>query len=170
MGGHGHGGGPRGHGRGHGFGRGGIRIVILDALERGPRHGYDIIQEIGERTGGLWQPSPGSVYPTLQQLEDEGLVVAEAAAGRRVYQLTESGRVEAARNRERHGDIAARLNGDADDVRVRLHQLARQTMGATMQVGREGSDGQVEQATQVLTETRRQLYRILGEGDVTDVT
>jgi DNA-binding PadR family transcriptional regulator len=163
--GRGWGGRPHGHGPGHRFGRGGIRVVILELLSQGPRHGYDIIRAIGERTGGMWQPSPGSVYPTLQQLEDEGLVSAEASDGRRVYALTESGRAEAEQNRERHGEIWRRLSqGGMDDHRPRLYDLSRQAMGAVMQVAREGTDAQIDEAAGVLADARRQLYRILGEG------
>src|ERR1700731_1843201 len=78
-------------------GRGDIRAAILALLAEQPMHGYQIIQELTERSGGAWRPSPGSVYPTLQQLEDEGLVRAvQTEAGRRVHELTEAGRAEAA--------------------------------------------------------------------------
>ncbi|MCY7419019.1 MAG: PadR family transcriptional regulator [Chloroflexi bacterium] len=78
--------------------RGEIRTAILALLVESPMHGYQIITELSERSGGDWRPSAGSVYPTLQQLTDEGLVGDEERDGRRVYELTETGRVEAAKS------------------------------------------------------------------------
>ena len=110
-------GGMRGPGRGAGFGpgfgpgrmpflgrsrstrRGEIRTAILALLLEAPMHGYQIITELSDRSGGDWRPSAGSVYPTLQQLTDEGLVRDEEREGRRVYELTESGRLEAEKSR-----------------------------------------------------------------------
>jgi hypothetical protein len=86
------GGGPRGGWRGPKARRGDVRAAILAVLAEQPMNGYQIIQEIAERSGGVWKPSPGSIYPTLQQLEDEGLVTADAATGRRTFTLTDEGR------------------------------------------------------------------------------
>ncbi len=158
--------GPGHHRHGHRFGRGSVRALMLTLLAEAPRHGYEIMQEIGERTGGLWQPSPGSVYPTLQQLEDEGLVRAEAADGRRVYQVTDNGREEVERLRAERGDIWQAMAPDARGARhVQLWTAMRQVGGAVVQVAREGSEAQLEEASRVLAEARRQLYRVLGEGD-----
>ena len=71
--------------------RGDVRAAILSVLSDAPRNGYQVIQEIAERTGGAWKPSPGSIYPTLQQLEDEGLVVQTEDGGRKAYALTDEG-------------------------------------------------------------------------------
>ncbi len=83
--------GPAMFGRGPKRGRGDVRAAIIALLAEEPMHGYQIITEIAERSGGVWHPSPGSVYPTLQALEDQGLVTADQAAGRRVFSLTDEG-------------------------------------------------------------------------------
>ena len=81
--------------------RGDIRTAVLDVLEEGPRHGYDVIRELVSRSGGRWRPSPGSVYPTLQLLEDEELVTGEEHDGKRVYALTDAGRAALKERRDR---------------------------------------------------------------------
>ena len=88
--------GPGHFGAGRRAGRGDIRAAILALLAEAPKHGYQIIREIAERSEGAWTPSPGSVYPTLQQLTDEGLVRSDETEGKRVYELTEEGRTSAA--------------------------------------------------------------------------
>ena len=87
--------GPPMFGRGPKRGRGDVRAAIIALLAEEPMHGYQIITELTERSGGVWRPSPGSVYPTLQALEDQGLVTADKAEGRRVFSLTDEGRAEA---------------------------------------------------------------------------
>src|SRR5262245_6444272 len=87
-------------GRGRGRGRGNVRTAVLALLLERPMHGYEMIQELDTRTGGIWRPSPGSVYPTLQLLEDEGLIVSEETDGRRRFTLTDQGRAEASRAAE----------------------------------------------------------------------
>jgi DNA-binding PadR family transcriptional regulator len=81
-------------GRARFFESGEVRLAILSLLSEGPKHGYQLMKELEERSGGLYRASAGSIYPTLQQLEDEGLIVAEQRDGKRVYQLTDSGRAE----------------------------------------------------------------------------
>lgn len=142
--------------------RGDVRSAALALLAEGPRNGYQIIQEIGERSGGVWQPSPGSVYPALQQLEDEGLIQAETPeGGRRHYALTAEGREYVAAHPdevEAPWEVVARSVGtDA----IELRRLFGEVVMAAVQVARVGSEAQVEQAHQILTETRRKLYRIL---------
>ncbi len=142
--------------------RGDVRAAALALLAEGPRNGYKIIQEIGERSGGVWQPSPGSVYPALQQLEDEGLIQAETPeGGRRRYALTAEGREYVAAHPdevEAPWDVVASSVGtDA----IELRRLFGEVVMAAVQVARVGSEAQVGQAHQILTETRRKLYRIL---------
>jgi DNA-binding PadR family transcriptional regulator len=158
----------RGHfGPGHaGFGRragrGDIRAAILALLTEQPMHGYQIIQELAERTDGVWRPSPGSVYPTLQQLEDEELVRETASeSGKRVYELTDAGREQAASSPEPWSAIAA----ESDDALVALRDLVHQVVGAARQVAHAGSAAQLETAQTVLRDARRSLYRILAEDD-----
>jgi DNA-binding PadR family transcriptional regulator len=151
-------------GRGHAFGRragrGDIRAAILALLAEQPMHGYQIIQELTERTGGVWRPSPGSVYPTLQQLEDEELVrEAASESGKRVYELTDAGREQAA------GATApwSAVGGESADALATLHDLVHQVMAATRQVAHAGTAAQLESAQEVLRDTRRRLYRLLAE-------
>jgi DNA-binding PadR family transcriptional regulator len=158
----------RGHfGPGHaGFGRragrGDIRAAILALLTEQPMHGYQIIQELAERTDGVWRPSPGSVYPTLQQLEDEELVRETASAsGKRVYELTDTGREQAAASPEPWSAIAA----ESDDALVALRDLVQQVAAATRQVAHAGSATQLDAAQTLLRDVRRSLYRILAEDD-----
>ena len=124
-------------------------------------HGYQLIQEISRRSGGSWKPSPGSVYPTLQQLEDEGLVRAQEEQGRRIYRLTEDGQRVAA---DRAAEFAELWTGIApSEDNSQLGDLIFQTGAAFMQIARTGTPEQMTAARQVLTRTRADLYRILGD-------
>jgi DNA-binding PadR family transcriptional regulator len=165
----GFGGPPFGHGGPFGRGpkarRGDVRTAALLLLNEGPRNGYQIMQEIEERSSGMWRPSPGSVYPALQQLEDEGLVRPTETEGRKTFELTDAGRDYVA---ERGSDMPApwdEMKGDfSDEVREAAH-LMREVALAFSQVVRAGSPSQVAEASKVLAETRRLLYRILAEGE-----
>jgi DNA-binding PadR family transcriptional regulator len=155
---------PRFGGRGPRVRRGDVRAAILDLLAEGqPWNGYQIIQEIGARTQGVWRPSAGSVYPALQQLEDEALIRAEAAGEdrRRMYTLTEEGRAYV----EEHADELRAswdaVAGSVDDTEVQLRNTIKQVIVAVTQVAQAGSAAQVAQAGKVLADTRRALYRIL---------
>ena len=162
----GHRGGPRGRGRR--ARRGDIRTAALLLLAEEPRNGYQIMQEVQERSGGMWSPSPGSVYPALAQLEDEGLIGAEEQDAGRVFVLTDAGRrlVE-----ERGGDRPApwEQRDLAGGPAPELGRLMREVGFAFMQVMRTGSSGQMERASEVLAATRRDLYRILADGDLGDL-
>ena len=157
----GHWGGPRGM-RGPRARRGDVRAAALALLTEQPMNGYQIIQEIGERSGGVWRPSPGSVYPALQQLEDEGLIRAEAGdGGRRAYQLTDEGREYAASHTDElraPWDVVA---GSAAGAAIEMRTLVGQVAMAAFQVLSAGTDAQAGQARQVLTDARKALYRIL---------
>ena len=163
--------GPGGMPFGRGFGRprkakrGDVRAAILALLAEEPRNGYQIIQEIAERSEGGWKPSPGAVYPALQQLTDEGLVRAEETDGRKTFTLTEAGRAYI----EAHPDeVRAPWEDMTPDIGDDVHELfdlSRQAASALFQLAQTGTDGQVRQAKQVLTETRRKLYQILADGD-----
>ena len=153
-------GGPRGRGRK--ARRGDIRTAALLLLAEEPRNGYQIMQEVEERSDGVWRPSPGSVYPALQQLEDEGLILPEAGEDRRrLYTLTEEGRayVEAHADELRASWDA--VTGSVDDAEFQLRHTIHQVMVAVMQVAQAGSAAQVAQADKILADTRRSLYRIL---------
>ncbi|SCE75562.1 transcriptional regulator, PadR family [Micromonospora coriariae] len=168
---HGHGdehGGPWG-GRGRGRGRGrrpNVRGAVLALLTERPMHGYEMIQEIDSRTGGAWRPSPGSIYPTLQLLEDEGVIVAsteESGGGRKRFTVTEAGQAEATQAAQTPpwADVAQGTVSSWHDIR----DSGAQAMNALRQVMMNGTDDQRERAAQVLDETRRKLYAILAESE-----
>ncbi|MEW9549438.1 PadR family transcriptional regulator [Nonomuraea sp. NPDC050783] len=159
-------GGHRGWGgRGRKAKRGDVRAAILALLSEEPRNGYQIIQEIAERSEGGWKPSPGAVYPALQQLTDEGLVVAEENEGRKTFRLTEEGRGYV----ESHTDEVRapwdEMRPDIDDNVTELWQIGRQSAFAMMQILQTGNDAQIREARKTLVETRRKLYQILADGD-----
>jgi DNA-binding PadR family transcriptional regulator len=142
-------------------------------LKDEPMNGYQLISQIAERSGGAWKPSPGSVYPTIQQLEDEGLVEADDERGRRTVRLTEAGRnyVEANPDElagvwEPFGERRARNErGDGKGQYAGLKPEIGQVMAAVWQIVTTGSEGQRREAIEVLVETRRKLYGILAEGE-----
>jgi DNA-binding PadR family transcriptional regulator len=164
-------GGPRGRGRGRGgrAGRGDVRLAIISLLVDEPRNGYQIIQEINERTDGLWRVSSGSVYPAISQLEDEGLSEPTDGGGRKLFALTESGRQYAEQNSEQ---LARLWEVGAEDARLgeylRSRELIGQLIAATRQVGEVGTAAQREEAKQVLTKARQALYKILAADPVED--
>jgi len=161
-------------GRGPRVRRGDVRAAILDLLAEGQENaqswnGYQIIQEIGERTQGVWRPSAGSVYPALQQLEDEGLIRAQRdEAGedrRRNYTLTDEGRAYVQAHAAELKAAWDAVTGSVDDAAVQMHNLARQVAMATVQVAQAGTPAQVQQASKILGDTRKALYRILAADD-----
>jgi DNA-binding PadR family transcriptional regulator len=158
--------GPWGHGRGRGRGRrgrGDVRAAILALLAERPMHGYEMIQELEARTGGVWRPSPGSVYPTLQLLEDEGLIAGEEGEGRRRFTLTDAGRADAERQGQRAPweEVTAGVAPAAWDLRDAIAQTAQ----AAWSVGAAGTESQQARALEILNDARRRLYAILAEGD-----
>ena len=173
-----HDGGPRGHGlppmfamagRVPGFAaaaggparRGDIRTAILRLLAEQPMHGYQIIQELSTRSGGVWNPSAGSIYPTLQQLADEGLVDSEESAGKKVYHLTDAGRAagdDLGAESAPWEEAAAAFPGGGD-----FHRAAGRLLQAVFQIGKGGSPAQWAAASEVMEAARKQLYKILAE-------
>jgi DNA-binding PadR family transcriptional regulator len=149
--------------RGRRSARGDIRAAVLALIAEQPRHGYEIIQEIGERTGGVWRPSPGSVYPTLSQLEDEGLVRVEQAEGRRVVHLTEEGTRYVEEHREELDAVWTSVGNDSDEAAVELWEQLGQLHAAAQQVMAAGTPAQVAAATEALAEARKTIYRLLAE-------
>ncbi|MFB9723668.1 PadR family transcriptional regulator [Planobispora longispora] len=155
-------------GRGRKAKRGDVRAAILALLSEEPRNGYQIIQEIAERSQGGWKPSPGAVYPALQQLTDEGLVLAEENDGRKTFRLTEEGRAYVTAHPDEVRAPWEEMTPDVDDTTRELMDLARQSGFAMLQILQTGSEAQIRQARQQLIETRRKLYQILAEGDPAD--
>jgi DNA-binding PadR family transcriptional regulator len=162
---------PRFGGRGPRVRRGDVRAAILDLLAEGqPWNGYQIIQEIGARTQGVWRPSAGSVYPALQQLEDEALIKDQGseAAGedrRRMYTLTEEGQAYVTEHADELKASWDAVTGSVNDTEVQLRHTIHQVMVAVSQVAQAGSAAQVQQAGKILADTRRALYRILAADD-----
>jgi DNA-binding PadR family transcriptional regulator len=162
YGGWGPGGGPRGRGGrgGRRTKRGNVRAAILALLAERPMHGYEMIQELESRTGGLWRPSPGSVYPTLQLLEDEDLITGEESAGKRLFALTDTGRAQAqALETSPWDEITENAGEAATHGRAAVGQL----MMAFGQVMQAGSEEQRGRALEVISDARRRLYGILAE-------
>ncbi len=165
-------GGRRG-GRGQGWpfdagrgraGRGDVRLAILALLNEGPRHGYQLIGDIGERSGGAWNPSPGSIYPALSAMQDEGLIDDQKIDGKRVFSLTDAGREYVAQR----ADDLARVFADNTAPReheeaVDLRELIWGVGGAAVAVLSSGTPEQRERARDILARTRRELYLILAE-------
>ncbi|MGW3951530.1 PadR family transcriptional regulator [Streptomyces sp. NPDC004752] len=149
-------GGPRGRAR-----RGDVRASILALLKSRPMHGYEMIQEIAERSGGAWKPSPGSVYPTLQLLEDEGLITSESESGKKLFSLTESGRAAADEGPDAPWEEAAR--GVDWEALGEIRQAGSGLMEAFGQVWKAGSKEQREKAVAVINEARKKLYLILAD-------
>lgn len=153
-------GGPRGRAR-----RGDVRASILALLKDRPMHGYEMIQEISDRSGGAWRPSPGSVYPTLQLLEDEGLISSASDGGKRLFTLTDTGRTEADAGPEAPWEDAGR--GVDWDALNEIRKAGGGLVEAFRQVWATGTPDQREKALVVINEARKKLYLILADEDVT---
>jgi DNA-binding PadR family transcriptional regulator len=139
--------------------RGDIRTVLLIALLDGPAHGYELIQRMSERSGGRWKPSPGSVYPGLQALEDEGLVRSSDVDGKKVYALTDTGQTEATSRAARSdGPSWAGADGSPD---ARLRSAVFQLFGAVRQASHSLAPEQLAEVEALITETRRKIYELL---------
>ena len=142
--------------------RGDVRSALLIALLDGPGHGYELIQALETKTDGRWRPSPGSVYPSLQLLADEGLVTATDRDGKRTFELTDAGRAEAEARIAAQGypwEAMDRGRGDHSALRIAVRDLHQ----AAKQVGFTASPEVVERATEIVTQARKDLYRLLAD-------
>ena len=157
--------GPPGFARGPKASRGDVRAAILALLREGPRNGYQIMSEIEERSGGAWRPSPGAVYPALQQLADEGLVEAEESGGRRTFSLTDAGRRYIEENPESARAAWESMAADSAEEMPGLFAQAAQLAGSIVQMAHAGTPGQIRAAEALLEQTRRQMYQILASGE-----
>ena len=142
--------------------RGDVRTALLTLLADEPMHGYDLIRRLEERSGGAWRPSPGSIYPTLQLLEDEGLVTSEERDGKRVYTITDAGRAELEERKERGGEEPWSF-GPLGEGFGQLRDSGIQLAQAAMQVARTGSEAQRMKAAEILAEARKKIYALLAE-------
>jgi DNA-binding PadR family transcriptional regulator len=161
-------GGPRGGRRGRGYGRGrgrrgDVRAAILTLLADRPMHGYEMIQEISERSQNLWRPSPGSVYPTLQLLVDEGLIAAtESEGSKKLFELSDDGRAAAEKIETPPWDEIA---DGVDPAHVTLRRAVSQLLGAVGQSAYTTSDEQQQRIVDIINGARREIYQILGESE-----
>jgi DNA-binding PadR family transcriptional regulator len=157
--------GPGGFSRGPRARRGDVRAAALILLAEEPRNGYQLMQEIEHRSGGVWRPSPGSVYPALSQLEDEGLVCVEEHDGRRTYVLTDAGRSYVD---ERRDDLSApweEMSESVDDAVASVFKELRQVGMAAAQIAHVGTERQIADARAALANVRRSLYTLLAEDE-----
>ncbi len=156
--------GPGGPGRRGKARRGDVRTAVLLLLAEEPRNGYQLMQEIEQRSGGAWRPSAGSIYPAIQLLEDEGLVRSEDDGGRTLLHLTDAGRdAVAARDAEQPAPWEQMADDVGDDVRA-MWGTFREIASALAQITQTGSEGQRAEARRLLAETRRRLYLMLADG------
>lgn len=157
--------GPGGGRRGGRARRGDIRTAALLLLAEQERNGYQLMQELEERSGGAWRPSPGSVYPALQQLEDEGLIGPVQREGRKAYALTDAGRQQVDERDEGRPAPWEQMAGDIAKDAWALFEAGREVAMAMAQIAQSGTERQRQEAQRILTEARRDLYRLLADGD-----
>jgi DNA-binding PadR family transcriptional regulator len=138
--------------------RGHIRTAILISLREEPAHGYEVMRRLEEMSGGLWRPSPGSVYPHLQMLEDEGLVRSSEVNGSRTYTLTDAGQEEANKVA-----LPWQTGGEAEDQIRNLRMAMGQLLSAAKQLSGAGETSQVERGIGIIQKARKELYQILAE-------
>jgi len=138
--------------------RGAIRNAVLIALRDEPANGYEVMRRLEEMSGGLWRPSPGSIYPHLQMLEDEGLVRSTEVEGSRAYSLTDEGRAEAEK-----APLPWQADGEGDDEVRTLRLGVGQLMSAAKQLAGAGEKSQIDRGIEVIHRARKELYQILAE-------
>jgi DNA-binding PadR family transcriptional regulator len=155
----------------HGFGqmpggrarRGDMQAAILGLLAEQPMHGYQVIQELGTRSGGAWTPGPGSVYPTLQAMEEQGLVTGEQDGSRRVFSLTDTGRAAVVSPEHDREPMPWEQIANASGPRLALRQSIGTLFAAGAQIERTGSDEQIDKAVALIDQARKALYLLLAE-------
>jgi DNA-binding PadR family transcriptional regulator len=151
--------GRHGHWSGGRVPKGNVRGLLLAALLDGPAHGYELMRRLEEQAGGRWRPSPGSVYPLLQVLEDEGLVRGRDSDGRKVYELTEPGRAQADEGQLRDLSAGPAAGSPHLDLRAEVNRLH----AAARQVATAGDPAQVQEAVEIVRGARQALYRLLAQ-------
>jgi len=159
---------------GHDFGEGGrkrqrrgdIKFTLLELIKEQPRHGYELIKVLEERYGGFYRPSPGTIYPTLQLLEDEGSLISETIEGKRIYKITPAGETLLAQHQQEFGDERASMRGSGPnwDQRTELRQSAMALLETLMQAGRYGSPEQVKAVQELLNKANQDAHQILAGG------
>jgi DNA-binding PadR family transcriptional regulator len=145
--------------------RGDVRAAVLVLLEEAPRNGYQIIQELDERSKGAWRPSPGSVYPILQQLEDEGLVEIASTESGKTFHLTAKGKTLVETERDTLGKPWEAAAAEVSDATSDLYGTFRQVAMAVRQLHVAGSEAQTKKAVAILADARKSIYRLLAEDE-----
>ncbi|HUC05353.1 MAG TPA: PadR family transcriptional regulator [Acidimicrobiales bacterium] len=145
-------------GDGHRMRRGDMRQAIFAALRQGPAHGYEVMRRLEGMSGGAWRPSPGSIYPHLQTMQDEGLVRSEDTGGTRTYELTDLGSQQADGS-----EFTWPAEGEAESPARTLRQALGQLASAAKQLSAVGEPEQVDRGVAVLHRARKELYQILAE-------
>jgi DNA-binding PadR family transcriptional regulator len=164
-----HGGwGPPGGGRRRRMRRGDVRAAVLVLLEEGAMSGYGLMSEIERRSEGAWRPSPGSIYPTLALLEDEGLIRPQPGEGRTPYELTDEGRAHVEEHREQLGEPWTKSAEGFGEGPLEVRSLIGELGAAAFQVSMAGDEKQIARAKEILTEARRSLYRTLADEEPGD--
>lgn len=158
-------GGPGRRGHGPRVKPGNVRAAILALLSESPFNGYQIIQEIAQRSDNVWKPSSGSVYPALQQLIDEGLIQETVAEGKRAFELTQTGQAYCQEHPEEVSAPWKLVTDGVSDSMFEFRASLGQMMNAAMQVAQVGSPEQVTEANKLLVKTRKALYKLLAEED-----
>lgn len=162
------GGGPGGFPRGPKARRGDVRTAALLLIAEGPLNGYQIMQEIEQRSDGLWKPSSGSVYPALAQLVDEGLIQTQEDGDRRTYVLTDAGRAYLDEHRDEAGAPWEQMTRSVDDDVGSLFREMRRVGMTAGQIGHLGDTNQIAQARRILADARKALYALLVEDENDD--
>jgi DNA-binding PadR family transcriptional regulator len=152
------------------FGPGEVRLALLSLLGDAPMHGYELMKRLEERSGGVYRASAGTIYPTLQQLEDEGLVLSDLQEGKKVYRLTEAGRTELAAREEavariwrrarRWEDWRGTFDPDAGEIRGPAERLVKAAFRAV--AGERASQRQLDRVREILLRALRELEDLGG--------
>lgn len=142
--------------------RGDIKYLLLTLIAEQPQHGYQLIKELEARQGGFYRPSPGSVYPNLQLLEEGGYLTSEQMEGKRIYTITESGKQLLA---ERENPHHLKEQVETQQPLIELKNAVMELKGAVMQVARGGNLDRVSQVQEILKRAKREIYAILSQED-----
>ncbi len=163
---------------GHDFGEGGrkrqrrgdIKFTLLELIKEQPRHGYELIKVLEERYGGFYRPSPGTIYPTLQLLEDEGNLISETVDGKRTYKITAAGEALLAQQKQESGNERFGMRGAGLNWEMRsdLRHSAMALLETLMQAGRYGSPEQVKAIQELLSKANQDVHQILAGGSPSD--
>jgi len=150
--------------------RGDIKYILLEMIAEKPQHGYELIKTLEQRYGGFYRPSPGTVYPTLQLLEEEGSVTSETVDGKKIYTITEMGRKQLDERDHDEDEWAGRRKrffAEGKPKFVELSQSAMALFETVMQAARFGTPEQVKEVQDLLARTTQEVHTIMSKKDTT---